>query len=206
MPDLLTAAQLAALAPDCDAEVWAPALSSAAAEREINTPLRLAHWLGQLCEESAGFVHLTENLSYSAERLCQVWPGRFPTLASAEPFAHNPDALAVRVYSGRMGNVTSDDAGKFIGRGPMMITGRAAYRMYGAALGLPLTKHPELAAQPVPGARIAALYWSDHGLNARADADDIEGITRAINGGLTGLPERKAAVARAKGIFGIRAA
>lgn len=200
---ILTSAQLAAIAPHCDATILAPALSAAAAERDISTPLRMAAWLGQLVVESGGMKVFTENLSYSAERLCQVWPSRFPTLASAEPFAHNPDALAVRVYSGRLGNVTSDDAARFVGRGMIQLTGRANYRRYGKELSLDLIGRPALAAEPVPAARIAAAFWSIHGLNILADEDNIEAITRAINGGLTGLAERKAAVAKAKGIFGI---
>ena len=199
---MLTADQLHALSPHCDSASWAPALSAAAAEWEINTPQRMAHFVGQCCEESSGLTRLTENLSYSAERLMAVWPSRFQTLASAEPFAHNPEALAVRVYSGRLGNITSDDAALFIGRGCIMITGRANYRTYAAKLGLDILKRPELAAEPVPAARIAACYWADHGLNALADTDDIEAITRAINGGEVGLEARKAWVAKAKTVLG----
>ncbi|MCY1745057.1 hypothetical protein [Ensifer sp. SL37] len=54
---------------------------------------------------------VTENLYYSAERLTQVWPSRFPTIASAKPFARNPRKLANKVYGGRMGNTAPDDAG-----------------------------------------------------------------------------------------------
>jgi putative chitinase len=201
-----TVAQLAALAPTCNATALAPALSAAAQEREINTPQRLAHWLGQLSVESGGFSRLTENLNYSAERLMQVWPSRFQTLAAAENCAHNPEALAIRVYSGRMGNVTATDAVKFVGRGLIQLTGRAAYRMYGAKLGLDLINRPDLAAAPATAARVAAAYWSDHGCNVLADEDNIEAITRAINGGLTGLEARKAAVAKATAILGVPAA
>lgn len=203
---LISPAQLAALAPNCDAEVWAPALSSAAAEREINTPLRLAHWLGQLCEESAGLTHLTESLDYSTRRLCQVWPGRFPDFAAAMPYARNPEALANNVYGGRLGNTHPGDGWIFRGRGAVQITGRANYEKFGEILGLDLIAHPDRAAEPAISSRLAAAFWAMHGLNAKADADDVEGITRAINGGLTGLDLRKAAVAKARGIFGIHSA
>lgn len=199
---LISPAQLAALAPNSDAEVLAPALSAAAAEREINTARRLANWLGQLSVESGGFVRMVENLSYSAERLCQVWPGRFPTLASAQPYARNPEKLAEKAYGGRLGNHPGEGF-RFRGRGLTQITGRDNYQRFGQMIGVDLIAHPEKAAEPSNAARLAAAYWATHGLNALADADDIEAITRAINGGLTGLADRKAAVAKAKRIFGI---
>lgn len=202
---LISAAQLAALSPDCDAEVLAPALSAAAQEREINTPQRLANWLGQLSVESGGFRRMVENLSYSAERLCVVWPGRFPTLASAQPYARNPEKLAEKVYGGRMGNHPGEG---FLmrGRGFTGLTGRDNYELFGKLIGIDLAGHPEKAAEPVIAARIAAAFWSTKGLNVLADADDIEAITRKINGGITGLADRRAAVAKAKRIFGIRRA
>lgn len=203
MADLLTADQLAALSPSCDAEILAPALSAAAAEFEINTARRLAGWLGQLYVESQAFTHFVENLNYSAARLCQVWPGRFPNLIAADPFEHNPEKLAQRTYGGRMGNTQPGDGFRFRGRGLLMITGRDNYAHYGALLGLPLIEDPDLAGEPVIAPRIAAAFWHAHGLNDLADADDLEGITRAINGGLTGLADRKAAVARAKTIVGV---
>lgn len=203
---MISPAQLLALVGHCDAEVIAPALSAAAADAEISTPRRLAHWLGQLAVESAGFNRMTENLNYSAERLCAVWPGRFPTTLAAQPFAHNPDALANRVYGGRLGNTEPGDGARYKGRGFIQITGRANYAKFGELTGLDLVTHPDLAIMPDAAARIAAAFWTAHGLNAMADADNIEGITRAINGGQNGLADRKEAVADAKVIFGIRSA
>lgn len=202
---LISPAQLAHLAPDCDAEVVAPALSAAAEERQIDTARRLSHWLGQLVVESAGLSRMVENLSYSAERLCAVWPRRFPSIEAARPYARNPEALAAKVYGNRMGNTQPGDGYRFRGRGFTQITGRENFARYGQMIGVDLIGHPDLAADPVTAARLAAAYWWAHGLNALADADDIEAITRAINGGVTGLNERKAAVAKAKRLFGILA-
>lgn len=196
-----TPAQLAELAPLSAAETLAPALSDAAASSGIDTARRIAHWLGQLDVESGGFTRFEEALGYSAERLVQVWPKRFPNLIAATPYAHNPEKLAERTYGGRMGNTEPGDGWRFRGRGLLQLTGRDSYSRYGAILELDLIGHPDLAAQPVNACRIAGAYWSAHGLNDLADVDDIEGITRAINGGLTGLAERKAAVARAKSIL-----
>jgi putative chitinase len=203
---ILTPAQLAILAPDCDAETIAPALSAAAAEWEINTVRRLAHFLGQLYVEAARFTRTVENLNYSAQRLMQVWPRRFPTLAAAEACAHNPAALAEKAYGGRLGNTRPGEGYAYRGRGLIQLTGAANYRVYGKLLGIDLIGHPELAAEIPTAARIAGAFWSTNGLNAKADADDIEGITRAINGALTGFLERKAATARAKALLGERIA
>jgi putative chitinase len=202
----VTPAQLAALAPNCDAETIAPALTAAADEFHINTPLRLAHWLAQLDVESAGFTRMVENLNYSAERLCQVWPARFPSLDAAQPFAHQPEALGNKVYGGRMGNVQPDDGSRFKGRGFIQLTGRSNYLRYANILGADLVNNPQLAADPDVAARIAGAFWEQSFLNAKADADDLRGITRTINGGETGLDARQAALTKAKSILGIHTA
>lgn len=203
---MITPAQIAALAPDCDAEVLAPALAAAADQFHINTARRLAHWLGQLSVESGGFTHMVESLSYSAPRLVAVWPARFPTLGAATPYARNPEKLANKVYGDRMGNTQPGDGWRYIGRGFTQLTGRDNYATYGARIGVDLVGHPELAAEPITASLIAGAFWEAHGCNSKADADDIEGITRAINGGVVGLEERNTAVAKAKRIFGIQQA
>jgi len=187
---MITVDQLRRFAPKCDAEALAPALSDAAARFDITSPLRVAHFMGQLHHESGGFTRMVENLNYSAKRLVQVWPKRFPTLAAAQPFALNAAALGEKVYAGRLGNIHPGDGGKFIGRGLIQLTGRSNYSAAVIALGLPLLEDPGLAATPVAAALIAGWFWDSRGLNALADQDDIEGITRKINGGIVGLPER----------------
>jgi putative chitinase len=197
----LTAEQLARFAPHCDAEVLAPAIAAAAASFEINTPKRLAHWLGQLSAESMGLTRFVENLNYSAARLCQVWPHRFPDEASAELCVHNPQRLANTVYAGRLGNTHADDGWRFRGRGLIMLTGRANYAHYGPLVGLDLIADPDRAGEPIIAPKLAGAFWAEHHLNPLADADDIHAITRAINGGETGIEDRIAAVAKAKSIL-----
>jgi putative chitinase len=199
---MLSVEQLARFAPHCDAPVLAPAISTAAAEWHIDTPKRLAHWLGQLSIESRGFTRFVENLNYSAERLMAVWPHRFPDLALARRYEHRPDALANFVYAGRLGNTHADDGSMFRGRGLIQLTGRANYRRYGDLLGLDLIANPARAAEPDVAPRLAAAFWSEHGLNPLADADDVRAITRAINGGEVGLEARAEAVRLAKSILG----
>jgi putative chitinase len=201
MPDLISPSRLRVFAPNCDAAKWAPALAAAASAFQINTPRRVSHWLGQLHHESAGFTRLVENLNYSAIRLTQVWPGRFPTVEAAAPYARNPEALANKTYGGRMGNTQPGDGWKHRGRGPIQITGADNYREYGELLGIDLLGNPDLAAEPETGARIAGAYWHLRNLNALADKDDLTAITRKINGGTAGLVDRRLQVDRAKSIF-----
>lgn len=201
---MITAERLKQLAPNIKPDVASAIAASLEEHRDeygVTTPDRLAHFLGQVCHESGGFTRFVENLNYSAERLCQVWPGRFPNIEAAKPYARNPDALAERVYSGRMGNVNPGDGAKFRGRGLIQLTGRANYAEASRYSGLDLIEFPGQAADPAKSAKIALGYWQSRGLNALADLDDIAGITRKINGGLVGLPERRELVERAKEIF-----
>lgn len=168
---------------------------------EIATPLRLAHFMAQTHVESCGFTRLVEGLNYSAKRLTEVWPGRFPNIAAAAGFANNPEALANKTYGGRMGNTQPGDGWRFIGRSIKQITGRENYGKCAARTGLDLINHPEIAADPENSVHIACDYWGSHCLNPLADADDIVAITKAINGGLNGLADRKAQLVRAKGLI-----
>jgi putative chitinase len=201
MPDLISPQRLRLFAPKCDASGLAPALSAACVAWNITPPRRLPHFLGQISHESSGFTRMVENLNYSAKRLTEVWPNRFPTLEAATPYARNPEALANKTYGGRMGNTEPGDGWKYIGRGLIQLTGRANYKLYGELLGLPLEEDPNLAHWPEPAARIAAAFWSRNNLNALADKDDLTAITRKINGGTAGLADRRIQVERAKSIF-----
>src|SRR5688572_27900908 len=111
-------------------------------------PLRLAHFLAQVCHETGGLTVLVESLNYRAARLMDVWPKRFPTLALARRYAGRPRELANKVYGGRMGNVDPDDGWKYIGRGLLQITGRDHYARVGRALGIPLETQPSMAISP----------------------------------------------------------
>jgi predicted chitinase len=107
-------------------------------------------------------------------------------------------------YEGRkdLGNTQPGDGKRFKGRGPIQLTGRNNYRLCGTALGLDLENHPELAAQSAIGFKIAVWYWTSHKLNDLADACNFDGITKSINGGLNGKPQRDAYFLRALQILG----
>lgn len=161
---------------------------------------RMAMFLAQFGHETGGLRRLTEDLDYSAERLTEVWPARYPTVADAMPYAHNPVALANKTYGGRMGNVRPTDGWIYRGRGPG-VTGREAYREVGKRVDQAFEGHPDLVATPY-GAFVAAIgvwIWKD--MNPTADREDVTGNTRKLNGGLIGLTDRRALFGLAKVIL-----
>ena len=169
--------------------MWAAALAAPCADAGITTPARLAAFLANVLHETGGFARLVENMSYSAERLVQVWPSRFPDLAAARPFARKPKALAERVYGGRMGNIHPGDGWRFRGRGLLQTTGRDNYARLAQATGRALDDLPAWLETPAGAAESATRFWAWRGCNAPADAGDLEQVRRMINGGLIGMAD-----------------
>ncbi|KQP21381.1 glycoside hydrolase family 19 protein [Pseudorhodoferax sp. Leaf265] len=147
--------------------------------------------------ESAALSRLEENLSYSAERLLQVWPSRFKTLSAAEPYARNPEELAKAVYGGRIGNSAAGDGWRYRGRALKQLTGRSNYLAYAEAAKGDVVRWPELLVKPAYAADSAGWFWHSRGCNARADDGDVRGLTKRVNGGETGPRERAALTAQA---------
>lgn len=164
----------------------------------LESRLRAEHFLAQILHETMGLKVLKENLNYSVEGLMRTWPMRFPTPESAMPYAHDPEQLANRVYGGRMGNTEPGDGWKFIGRGLLMLTGKAGYRRVSDALELDLLSKPELAMSEEYALPVAGVIWTGAGCNSKADADALQSVTRAINGGLIGLSDRRAWLAKVR--------
>jgi putative chitinase len=158
----------------------------------LESARRAEHFLAQVLHETGGLRFIVENLNYSAKRLTEVWPGRFPDIAAAQPFAHNSRALANKTYGDRMGNINPNDGWRFIGRGLVQLTGRDNYSRIGRVLAQDFLAYPTSILDPENGLRVAGLFWAATDANAGADADDIERVTRAVNGGLIGLAERRA--------------
>ena len=100
--------------------------------------------------------------------------------------------------STNLGNTQPGDGKRYKSRDPIQLTGRANYRNYGRALGIDFENHPEIVALPSIGLMVACRYWTSQKMNAFADADDIEAITRRVNGGFNGIADRKKYLARAK--------
>lgn len=173
----------------------------------INTKMRAAHFLGQIAEESAQLNATVENLNYSADGLLRVFKKYFPTRELALQYARQPQKIANRVYSNRMGNGSeaSGDGWKYKGRGIIMLTGKsnyAAYKNSGYCNG-DLLSHPEWLAQ-YPGALKSAMwFWSSNGCNALADHDDGIAVTKRVNGGSNNLANRLYFTRMAKRVLGV---
>ena len=155
---------------------------------------RLQFFLAQIDHESGGLTVTAENLNYSAQRLCEVWPKRFPTIDAANPYARNPEALANVVYCSRMGNgpEESGDGWRYRGRGYIQITGRDGYENVGQIAGLDLLGNPDLATEPEHALLVACGFWSWKQLNDLCDTGDFVKVTIRINGGTNGMADRRA--------------
>tara|TARA_R110000868_G_scaffold272773_2_gene532014 strand:- start:3772 stop:4362 length:591 start_codon:yes stop_codon:yes gene_type:complete len=169
---------------------WFDPLTETFNRYEINTPKRQAAFIGQCQHESNNFRTLQENLNYSAEALCRVWPTRFASLDDAMPYNRNPEKIANKIYAGRMGNTDIGDGWKYIGRGLIQLTGKQNYTLAGDALRADFIHTPENVLEPRYAALTAGWYWNKRGLNKEADAADYNNMTKKINGGLTGLVDR----------------
>lgn len=161
---------------------------------EINTPLRLAHFLAQCAHESGTFKAVTENLMYSADGLKKIFPKYFPG-ALNESYAKKPEAIANRVYASRMsnGDEKSGDGYKFRGRGYIQLTGRGNYTAFDQVVEENILANPDLVATKYP-LLSAAFFWNKTALNTVADkgADiaTVTAVTKKVNGGTHGLDSR----------------
>jgi putative chitinase len=162
---------------------------------QINTPLRLAHFLAQCGHESGGFKATQENLNYSAKGLRGIFGKYFPTDALAEQYQRKPEAIASRVYGGRMGNgVESTKEGyKFRGRGYIQLTGKDNYTAFGKAINEDVISNPDLVSSKY-ALLSAAWFFNKNGLHKMADEGSsdtvVTKITKRVNGGTIGLSDR----------------
>jgi len=196
---IMTNEQLQALGID---EKWFEPLNETFAKYDISTPVRQAYFIGQCAHESNNFKILQENLNYSAEGLMKTWPSRFPTKEIADQYARQPAKIAGKVYNGRLGNTSEEEASKYLGRGLIQLTGKENYEHCGSSLGVDLVGNPDWLLDPKYAALSAGWFWNKKGLNALADAQDLDTMTKRINGGLIGLDDRKAKIAKALSVLG----
>ena len=157
------------------------------------SPERGAHLLGQVVHESGSFKLTRENLNYSVESMMRVWPSRFPTKESAEPYAKNPKALADKVYSGRMGN-KEGEGHKWIGRGFLQLTGFNNVRSFASDMRLPEVMDDPTLLEKEYAMDTAIWFFRKNNLWKICDegvSDSvIKKLTKKINGGYTGLDHR----------------
>lgn len=174
---------------------------------DVNTPLRVAHFLAQVFHESGNLRYCEENLNYSADGLLKTFPKYFKSRAEATAFARKPEKIANRVYGGRMGNgpEASGDGWRFRGRGLIGTTGRSNYQQYADSefcVG-DLMADPGLLAKAPGNVKSALFFWWKNNCNKWADADDCDGLTRRINGGTNGLANRKFLLRRFRKEYGV---
>ena len=174
----VTRERLLRLAPSANIAIVAgiaARFDALAREYDVTTVLRICHFLAQAAHETDGF------------RTFQEYGG---------------PAYFVR-YEGRrdLGNTQPGDGARYHGRGIFQLTGRANYRRFGQILGIDLEAEPERAREPAVALAVAFAYWRERGMAAAADADDVERVTKLINGGRNGLAERARYLATAKRIW-----
>jgi putative chitinase len=159
----------------------------------IDTPIKLAHFLSQCGHESGGFKITQENLNYSAKGLRGIFGKYFPTDTLAESYQRNPQKIANKVYSSRMGNgdENSGDGYKFRGRGYIQLTGRDNYTAFGKSINEDIANNPDLVSTKYP-LLSAAWFFSKNCLKKCVDASDqtVTSVTKCVNGGTIGLSER----------------
>lgn len=193
--------------PQSIAREWEGPLISTMAAHKINNVKRSAAFLAQLIHESNAFRTLEENLNYSPAGLMATFntPAitRFPKILADEygrtdDRKANKTMIAAIAYADRMGNggVDTLDGWRFRGRGPIQLTGRDNYTALSKALGVDLVSHPDKLLEPVVGSMAAGWFWSEgnrtgKSLNAFADIEEIDRISKAINGGTHGLAARR---------------
>ncbi len=162
---------------------------------ELNTPLRLAHFLAQTGHESGGFKATTENLNYGVTGLMSTFKKYFPTETLALQYQRKPEMIANRVYASRMGNgpEASGEGFKFRGRGYIQLTGKDNYKAFDAVVPEDILANPDLVASKYP-LLSAAWFFQKNGLHKIADegATDavITKVTKRVNGGTIGLADR----------------
>jgi putative chitinase len=165
-----------------------------AAKFGITTPLRLAHFLAQVAHESGAFKAVTENLNYSADGLKKIFPKYFPGNIS-ESYSRNPEKIANKVYSARMGNgdEASGEGWKYRGRGYIQLTGKSNYTAFDKTVEDDILANPDLVATKYPLAS-AAFFFNTNKLWTICDKGDtdqvVADVTKRVNGAHIGLPDR----------------
>ena len=182
----------------------------------LTSALRVAHVLAQQSVETGGFAKMIESLNYSVDGLRKTFSkarisdadcnrlGRKPGAPALSPAVQ--EEIANIVYGGKwgndnLGNNQPGDGWTYRGRGPKQTTGRFNYSDVANVTGLDVVGNPGMLGDPDLGMNAGCIFWDKKGCNALADLDDVLRVTKAINGGTNGLPERTAALARAKTIL-----
>lgn len=155
-------------------DTYLPYINKYAEKYQVNTTLRMAHFLAQIALESGELVYKRE-------------------IASGMKYENRKD----------LGNVEKGDGPRYKGRGFIQITGRNNYNLISKDFGVDFVTHPEKLEEDEWAVASAFWYWNRSSLNTYADRDDVVTVTKRINGGTNGLEDRKAYLAKAKKVFKI---
>lgn len=178
-----------------EADLWHSFCVEFFEKYEINTPNRIAGFFAQGGHESSDFKTLFENLNYSWERLRVVFPRYFKTDAIARQYHRKPKDIANRVYddalrTNKIGNTKAGDGWTFRGRGIFQLTGRWNYTAFAESVGMTPEEAAAYCGTKRGAFESACWYWKRNNLNRFADANDINGMSKAVNGGNIGLSDR----------------
>ena len=181
------------------------AFLSAFTKYGINTPLRIAHFLGQTAEETGSFKVFSENLNYRPAVLLEKFNKKNIRITPAQAYKFgnipgkqkaNPEMIANYIYGGEygrknLGNIAFGDGWKYRGRGILQLTGRKAYEEYSKYSGRDLVNNPDLASDPEISIDIAGWFWTVlKKVNSSADKNDIKAVTKLVNGGNINIDKR----------------
>jgi putative chitinase len=203
---LVTFEQLNDFFEDTDEEViqrYVDPLNEVMEFYEINNPQRISMFLAQVGHESGGLRTIKENLMYSGDRLKVIFPKYFRGVDTAA-YARNPEKIANRVYSNRMGNgdEASGDGFRYCGRGLIQLTGKSNYAAFAADMNMSLEEATEWLKDEEGATWSAGWFWDSRELNQWADKGDVVTVTKKINGGTIGLADRQSHYEAALEIFG----
>lgn len=196
---MITLQQFKAMIPsNKEPESWYHAAVDMFKKYDINTNNRIAGFMAQCAHESLDFTRLTENLNYSEKALNSVF-GRYfgKGKRDAKQYARNQEKIANYVYQdefrskrGALGNTQPGDGWLFRGRGIKQLTGRNNYAAFGKSVGMSAEEAADYVATPKGAMESACWFWATNKLEKLADAGDIKGLTKKINGGTIGLEDR----------------
>lgn len=192
---MITPDQFQQLFPDApDADQWCQVIEELLPRYNIDTPERVSAFLSQCAVETGGWRKFEENMNYSADRIMQVWPRIFDRELALQCH-RNPEMVGNHAYANRMGNggPETGDGWKYRGRGPIHLTGRRNYTMFAETFDDPslIIETPDVVAEDKHISLISALwFWDINNLNDLADVRQITKLSRKVNGGDHGLPQR----------------
>lgn len=196
---ILQKEQLKAIVPQIkDLDGWYGVLSKYLPKYDINTKERVAGFIAQCAHESGGFNVVEENLNYSAEGLIKTF-GRRVANVNVANYARNPRKIANLVYADRLGNgpEATGDGWLYRGRGVIQVTGKSNYQSFAKFKGINLNDAVEYLTTKDGAIESACWFWQSRNINKLADAKDIVGMTKLVNGGTNGLDDRVAYYNRA---------